>query len=279
MSDENQIDENLVNEDVVETDEPEIVYESESSDFASLFEGTDLSEDFKKKAQIVFDAAVNEEVEKRIEGISEQTSERIELEINEAIETQITELSENLNSYLDYVVKEWFEDNKLAIESATKVEMAESLMEGLKSLAEEHGIEIEESQKDIIGDLEAKLEEANDEMNETLNENIALKMELAKVKATEKFNEISEGLSQVQKEKFRTLSEKLSFGDLDEYESNLNTIKETFFKDKKSNDLLEEIDTLDEEERMLDEEIEDTSKNPKVSPYEDINRLASMLKL
>jgi transcriptional accessory protein Tex/SPT6 len=64
------------------------------------------------------------------------------------------EIIENLDSYLDYVVETWMKENELAIESGIKVEMAESFMSGLKSLFEEHNVQIDEETVDVVSALE-----------------------------------------------------------------------------------------------------------------------------
>ena len=53
-----------------------------------------------------------------------------------ALDESVEQMLENLDSYLDYVVEEWMTENEVAIEAGIKVEMAESLMDGLKGLFE-----------------------------------------------------------------------------------------------------------------------------------------------
>jgi len=44
---------------------------------------------------------------------------------------------------MDYAIKEWYEENEVALESNIKVEVAESLMSGLKTLVNEHNMEVD----------------------------------------------------------------------------------------------------------------------------------------
>jgi AcrR family transcriptional regulator len=217
--------------DDVEVIEEEIISVEES--IAEMFAGMDLSEDFKSKVTLVFEAAVNEATKARVEEAVGALEEEFEQKLEESVTEAIEEIVENLDSYLDYVVKEWMEENEVAIESGIKVEMAESLMDGLRELFSEHNIEIDDETVDVVAGLEEQIEELSNQANQAINENIELAREVAALKAELVFEEISEGLTVSQKERLKTLSEKLDFSDVDAYETDLNTLKESFFKTKK----------------------------------------------
>ena len=209
---------------------------------AGLFEGLDLSEDFKAKAELVFEAAVNEAAAAKaqtiIEGVEADLKEQFDTALNESLE----EIVENLDSYLDYVVKEWMEENKVAIESGIKVEMAESFMEGLKELFYEHNVKIDEETIDVVAELEEELAAAKEAANRAITESIAINEELQTLRAAKVFDTMTEGLSQTQVERFRVLSEKLDNSDLASYEKDLATIKESFFKTKTQKTITEDLD-------------------------------------
>jgi len=256
-------------EDDVET---ELHKESADFDLASLFEGLDLSEDFKNKAELVFESAVNEAAAARademIESIESDLQEQLEETLNESLE----EIVENLDSYLDYVVQEWMSENEVAIESGVKVEMAESFMEGLKELFYEHNVEIDEQTIDVVSDLEEELEELKSIANRAINESMELAEELQAIKAELVFETMTEGLSQSQVERFRVLSEKLDHSDLDTYEADLGTIKESFFKKNSVKAVSEDLDESAGE--FMTEEAEIQTKR---SMDESVNAYASFL--
>ena len=89
-----------------------------------MFEGTDLSEEFKNKVSVVFEAAVNEAATAKADKLAEAYQEKVDAELQESIEKTVNGLVENLDSYLDYVVDEWMSTNEVAIEAGIKVEMA-----------------------------------------------------------------------------------------------------------------------------------------------------------
>jgi hypothetical protein len=212
----------------VETVE-EVVVESS---IESIIEGENLSEEFKGKISLVFEAALNEEVNKRTETIREELTKSLDESLEEAVAEKLDTVTENVDKYLDYVVAEWMSENEIAIESGIKVEMAESLMSGLKNLFVEHNVSVSEETVDVVENLETTVSELEGKANDLVNENIELQKEIATFKSGQKFDEISEGLSVNQVERLKVLSEKLDVEDLDAYAENLSVIKESFFSDK-----------------------------------------------
>lgn len=244
----------------------------ESFDLSSLFEGLDISDDFKSKASLVFEAAVNEAANDKATKIAEE----IESDLKEQFETTLSEslddIVENLDGYLDYVVTEWMQENKVAIDSGIKVEMAESFMNGLKELFYEHNVEIDEETIDVFSEMEEELEAARNTANKAINESMELTDELQNLRSERIFESMTEGLSAQQVERFRVLSEKLDKSDLDEYSTDLGTLKESFFKAKKETVINEDLDR--EGEELI---VEEETKKP-VSQYDSVNAYASALK-
>jgi hypothetical protein len=247
----------------------EIVIESS---IQSIIEGEDLSEEFKGKIALVFEAALSEEVAKRTLSIKEQLETAIEANLAEAVETRMGEIVENVDKYLDYVVTEWTKENEIAIESGIKVEMAESLMGGLRSLFTEHNITVEEDAVDVVSTLETKVSDLEVSANELVSENIDLQREISSFKAGKIFDGLSEGLSDNQVERLKVLSEKLDVEDLESYSENLQVIKESFFSDKplteSQGDVQEESDEIILEEQEVSKPTSDyTSINALVEAF------------
>ena len=253
-----------------EVEAEEIVEEVISIDesIAAMFEGMDLSEDFKNKATLVFEAAVNEAATAKADLVIAETTERLETEMNQSIEEGVNGIVDNLDSYLDYVVEEWMKENELAIEAGIKVEMAESLMGGLKGLFEEHNIEVDAETVDVVKGLEEEVENLKATANEKITENVELQKHLASLKAERVFEEMTEDLTITQRERLKVLSEKLDAENIDEYKADLGTLKESFFAKPKV--VAEEV----VEEEILTEESE--VKQP-VSEHSSINAITAFL--
>ena len=261
MAEDSDVDEDneVIEEEIISVDES----------IASMFEGMDLSEEFKSKVTLVFEAAVNEAAQAKATAIVEEMEAKLQEELEESIDSITEELVENLDAYLDYVVSEWMEENALAIETGVKVEMAESLMDGLRTLFAEHNIDIDEETVDVVAGLEEQVEELQNVANQAINENLELAKQIAFLKSEQIFAEVAEGLTVSQAERLKTLSEKLDFEDLESYEADLNTLKESFFKAKKTQIINEET----EETEVITEE---TTKKP-VSQYASVAAIVESL--
>lgn len=199
-------------------------------DVEELFAGDELSEEFREKATTLFEAAVNARV-----GLeTARLEEEFETKLEEAAGQIEEELTTKIDSYLDYVAEQWFEDNKIAIESSLKVEAADRFIDGVKALFAEHFVEIPEETVDVVESLEARVAELEEKLNEEINE----KIELAKlVEEAEKeaiFDEVAEGLAATQVEKLRTLAEGLEYVDADTYRKKVELVKENYFTEKKA---------------------------------------------
>lgn len=239
-----------------------------SSSIESIFEGTELSDEFKNNIKLVFEAAVNEEVATKTESLKEELEGKLETELSEAIENRMKDVVENVDKYLDYVVGEWMEENKIAVEAGIKVEMAESLLGGLKDLFNEHNIEIDEETFDVVDSLEKQVAELEEGSNGLVNENIELKAEIASMKATKVFESMTDGLSENQVERFKVLSEKLDVEDIEDYTSNLQVIKESFFSEGKV--VAPKVEDVEEDEIILEEQ-------EVVKPASDYNSINALV--
>lgn len=250
---------------------PEVKEDMDATEsFDAIFEGMDITEEFKGKLSLVFEAAVNEAATAKAAEITEALEEQFAQELEESISEAMEEVVENLDNYLDYIVAEWMTENTVAIESGIKVQMAESLMDGLKELFYEHNVDINDETVDIVADLEEEIAGLKEEVNKAINANIELSEELSVMTTEMIFNELSEDLTTSQKERFRVLSEKLDNSDLDAYTADLNTLKESFFKSKDTV-LTESTYDNDEENEILLEE----THVKKTSAYDSVNAIVA----
>lgn len=192
----------------------------------ALFSGESLSEEFMSKATTIFEAAVNE----RVNSMREQVLEEAASVIQEEVEKSVNELAERLDDYLGYVVEEWMEENKLAVENGIRTEIAENFMSGLKELFETHYIQVPEEKYDVVDGLFTENEELESTLNEQIQKNIELEKELVSYQAGEVFAKVSNGLTDMEVEKFASLAEGVDFNSLEQYEEKLNVLKESYFK-------------------------------------------------
>ncbi len=220
-----------------------------SADVKALFGDEDLSEEFKAKATTIFEAAVVS----RINEALESTEIDVVAEVEAEKELVKEEMTAKLDDYLDYVVNEWVKDNELAIEQGIRSEIVENFMVGLRNLFTENYIDIPEEKVDIVDEMAAKVEDTEKAVNEEIEKNIALQKELNNLKSEKVFKEVSEGLTETQKEKFKSLAESVEYND--EYAEKLDTLKNNYFPQEEvaeSNDVSDEepLDNLEEETKV-----------------------------
>ena len=223
--------ESIISEEEVEEEEVEEVVEEQydiEEDVNALIEGEELSEEFKEKAKTIFEAAIISRVNQVKESLESQYEERLTEEVQEISTT----LSERVDSYLEYVAGEWFEENTLAVETGLKEELTNSFMTGLKGLFEDHYVSIPEDKYDVLESMVEKLDEMETKLNEQIEKNVSLNKRLAESVADGIFEQVSEGLAATQKDKLASLAESVEFESEEEYREKLETLKEAYFPSK-----------------------------------------------
>jgi len=218
-----------VEEEVLEEEEvQETVAEQEvdiEEDVNALLGGEELSEEFREKAKMIFEAALAS----KIKEIQEELECQFESKLAEEKETMKEELVSRVDSYLEYVAEEWMTENELAIEHGLKTEMTESFLSGMKSLFEDHYVTIPEEKYDVLESMVDKLDEMETKLNEQIEKNIGLNQRLAESVSDHILESVSEGLATTQKEKLASLAESVEFESEDEYREKLETLKESYF--------------------------------------------------
>jgi len=206
-----------------------------SADVEALTKDEDLSEDFKSKAATIFEAAVKS----KINDAKKKMHASYEEKLKEEVETAKSELVEKVDSYLNYVVEEWMQDNKLAIERGIKGEIAEDFISGLKKLFEDHYIDVPDEKYDVLEDQASKIEDLEKKLNEQIEKNVEQNKAIGQLKRQDIIDEASKDLADTAKEKFNKLAEEVEFSNEEDFKTKVSTIKESYFGAKKesSNDI------------------------------------------
>ena len=204
----------------------------------AMFNGEELSEDFKTKASTIFETALNE----RVEAIESEIKAEYENRLVEQTETLKTELTQQLDSYLSYVVEEWMEENKLAVEKGLRTEIAEEFIEGLRGLFLQHNIEVPQGKTDLLDEMAEKVEALTTSLNEEINKGLELKNKISDLERQKLVSSMSEGLVDTDKERFLKLAEGVGFENNNEFRSKLEVIRESYFGDSGKSFLSEEVE-------------------------------------
>ena len=237
-------------EEIAEEEEVEVVAEYDiEEDVNALLQGEELSEEFQEKAKTIFETAINAKVAAIRVEMEEQLNAQIAEEqekIAEEFATLKEQLAERVDSYLEYVADEWFEENALAVESGLQTEMTESFLTGMKSLFEEHYVTIPEDKYDVLESMVEKLDDMETKLNEQIEKNVSLNKRLAESVAEGILDNVSEGLAETQKEKLASLAEGVEFESEAKYREKLETLKESYFSSTKVTSTANKTETLSE---------------------------------
>lgn len=197
-------------------------------DIDAIFSGEDLSEEFKSKVGTVFEAAV---IARAVNVVEEMEKEILQAAA-ETIEEAKAQIEEQVDSYLNYMVEQWMEENKLAVTSGLKMEIAEEFMADIKAVFESHNINLPEEKLDVMEAMSAENEELKQKLNDVLHSNIDLKKEVNEAKKVQIVTKVCEGLTATQAEKVKTLAEGVEFTTEREYSEKLSIIREQYFSNK-----------------------------------------------
>ncbi|MGB1957486.1 MAG: hypothetical protein ACPHUI_08205, partial [Candidatus Poseidoniaceae archaeon] len=237
-----------------------------SDDVKALVEGEDLSEEFQTKAATIFEAAVKSKLRGEVARLEMENTQTVA----EEIEAFKKELTEKVDSYLDYVVKEWMQENELAIDRGLKGEIAEDFITGLKALFEEHYIDVPDEKYDVLEGQAQKIEELESKLNETIDKMTAMNKEKSTLVREQVIAKVSTDLAETEKEKFEGLVEDVEFADEETFTAKLNTLKENYFpKTVTTQTLEEEVEAGKQEVDVSGAMAAYMSAITKTKPYED----------
>ena len=229
VEEESQVDESTLDDRLASVDV--------SEDVSALTEGEELSEEFKDKAATIFEAAVKSKLRSEVERIEMEKTQEVAEEIN----TVRDELTEKVDNYMNYVVEEWMKENEIAIERGLKGEIAEDFISGLKSLFEEHYIDVPDEKYDILGSQSEKIDELEAKLNEQIEKTAELKKSHDVLVRESVFAEVASDLADTEVEKFKSLAEEVDFADEESFKAKLDQLKESYFP--KATTIAESVDS------------------------------------
>ena len=185
----------------------------------------DLSEEFKRKAATVFEAAVKSKIRDEVARLEEEYKS----ELNESIEQTKEELSEKVDTYLNYVVEEWMKENELAVERGLKGEIAEDFISGLKTLFEDHYVDVPDEKYDVLEAQSEKITELEGKLDEAIQSVVTLRKDNGTLVRDKAISEATEDLADTEIEKFKSLTDDVEFTDESSFKEKLGTLKESYF--------------------------------------------------
>ena len=243
----NKMREDFDLEDTEESDAvelPETSYDF-TEDLNALVESEQtLSDEFKAKTAVIFETAIRSKLTEEVERLEDEYQSRLEEELNETR----SDLVEKIDSYLNYVVENWMEENKLAVENGLRTEIAKGFMNNLRELFVESYIDVPESKVDLVDELAEQVEDLEEKLNVQTASMLDMHESLENFHRQSIIREASRDLAETQVEKLASLVESLDFEDEESFATKVRTVKESYFKKKvkETEEITEDWSTDDE---------------------------------
>ena len=232
--------------DMTEDTQSEIEIAIDSSDISRLVESeAGLTEEFKEKATTIFEAAVKSKIKEAEEALKESYA----VTLIEEVEAIKEGMVDKIDNYLTYAVECWVEENKVAIESSLRTEIAENFIKSLKGVFVENYIEVPEGKVDLYAKLEEEKAAAESKLAESLELLSGLAESVENLSREKIINEYTSDLADTQAEKLKSLIEDVQYSSEEKFRSKVETIKEFYINGPLFNS----------ETKTLNEEVEDST--------------------
>lgn len=240
-------------------------FDVDHSDITRLVENEEgLTEEFKERATTIFEAAVRS----KISEMKTVLDEEYETRLSEETETIKETLTEKIDSYLTYAVESWVEENKVAIESSLRTEIAENFIGALKSVFVEHYIEVPDSKVDLFANLEEEVAKLKSEAVEAERISESLAAGVITLTREKIMTESFKDLADTQVEKLKGLIEDVEFVDESSYRKKIETIKEFYISGKdKEETLVESTSRYVSTETIVENDNMDGETSPSMARY------------
>ena len=215
-------------EEVKEAKEPAVAIDV-TEDLKALADAdSNLSEEFKEKSAVLFQAALTSRVAVETEKLEEQYQSKLD----EEVQSIRSELVEKIDGYLNYVVEQWIEENELAIETGLRAEIAESFIDSLKQVFVEHYVEVPEGKADLVDGLAEQVEELEEQLQANTEKSVALAQQVEELTREKVVREATEGMIATDAEKLKSLVEGIDFDDSEAFARKVSIVKEAHFTKK-----------------------------------------------
>ena len=198
-----------------------------------------LSEEFKTKAQVVFEAAIAN----KVYDIRSQLEEQYASDLQEELVHVRTSLIEKIDNYLTYVVENWVNENEDVVDSQLRSDITEGFIKGLQTLFTESYIDVPEEKRDLVSELDEKVKLIEGSLEQAESDKEDLEEKLEDLLREKIIRESSEDLTSTQVEKLNQLLDGAEFVSEENFTEKVATVKETFFSQEKEEEITESTST------------------------------------
>lgn len=217
-------------------------------------DGEIVNEEFVASLKTIFEAAVTEATDKALDEKKGELEEAQE----KAIEEFKVDTLQQMDEYLNYVVTEYMDENRVSIEEGLRGQLALETIEKVTTVLTEAGIKVDEDSKDALTAAEEKMAELKESANKMFEQKVEAEKALTSERSLRVFNEETQELTDEQVVKVVKLCEDFDVDDAEEFRTKVKVIVETVANAKpeeKPEDLVEEgLDNPKPEPGLEDED-------------------------
>ena len=203
--------------------------------------GDEFSTEFKLKAQTIFEAAVKDQVTQIQAKLQEEHNAAV-AKLTEEFEEKFVarskqleeETSDKIDGYLNFLAEEWKQDNKIALGHSIKAELTESFINGIKTVFEQHYVDLPEEKVDVYAKALEEKTELEAALATTVGNLAKLTEEVNAFKREQIITEAVKDFASLDVARFKTLTEDLAFEDADTFKTKVGIVKQSFFSQKQS---------------------------------------------
>lgn len=198
---------------------------------------SEIANEYREKYDQLIEA--NNELIEQVDTLEHKIEQSAILEeqavVNKAAELSVEKvqtLVDRVASYVDYIAEQYVQANREAIESQSKVMIAESVLDSIRGVFADYGampVERGEAIDRKIKQLKADRDEAYVQLAEAVEAHYELSNQVEQLQRDAAFAELTEGLTAVDRDRVHRLME----GDrssLDAYKTRVRTLVESFDK-------------------------------------------------
>jgi len=223
-----------IDEEEDEKEKDETDYETEvdmEEDVKALVSAeANLTEAFKAKAKTIFEAAVKTKIREE----KTKLKEGFKAALTKQTKVIKSEIVEKVDNYLTYVVENWMKENKVALATSLRVEVAENFITSLKSVFSEHYIEVPAGKTNVVEELNTKVSKLQEQLNASEKNRLTLKSATEKLQRQSILAEASKGLASTQAARLNELTKDVAFETADSFQKKVTTVKESYFQNKEA---------------------------------------------
>jgi len=190
-----------------------------------LFEGQELSDEFKKTARDLFNAAVAA----KVDDMKATIKAELEEEAAKMVEESRASMVESVDKFLNEAVAQWLKDNEVPVVSNLRADIAEEFMERLRDVFVESYIEVPDEKVDLLADMQEQLTDVNQTLESERESARIISEELSEIKKGKIVDQITEGMVKTDIEKFKRVIVGVVYESDESYSEKLRVIKENVF--------------------------------------------------